>query len=456
MPSFFRSDEDVRIFFLKETNTADKKKKYSRLKTIFEQCVRRPGTKGNFFFHRKCATLGNKPILIMEPQGPVDRGIFQGGITKFGETLSGKFECTGTGFITLHVKKNLNEANKLKYGRDIRKVVKRVTGMMSSGGEDRVKIITPKDKERAAKEAAAEKKRLAEEARRRKLEERARRKLRREELARKKAEKRAMMAKKREESAAASSEAPKPRKRPKPKPERPKRERRTRKDAPKQKPKKEKKPKITPKVVEARWEAADTSQEGWLVSEARAQELEVASINISARAESLRNRAGAAYDTLQDSKSKLADLRESADKASSREKAEIKKAIKTEEERQKKLQLEFDRMNEQAIAMDEEAIRQSERLEAAREEAMQKQLAAAQARIAAAQAEQEVDAEDEAEPEDRELAERELAQAARQLQLARPSRASPAPSSRSPRRSRPSTISRSLASSATPATMSAR
>ena len=49
MPSFFRSAEDVRIFFLKETDTPEKKKQYDRLKTIFSQSIRRGGVKGSFW-----------------------------------------------------------------------------------------------------------------------------------------------------------------------------------------------------------------------------------------------------------------------------------------------------------------------------------------------------------------------------------------------------------------------
>jgi len=191
MPSFFRSAEDVRIFFLNETDTAEKKRKYARLKTIFSQCVRRPGTRGHFFFHRKSSSLGGAPILIFEPQGPVDRGIFQEGITRFGETLFGTFRCTAPGFIELEIKRNIAPANAIKYGRDIRDVIKGIAGIMQTGGDDRVKIITPKDKARIAREAADLKRKEADEARERRRLQNEERRLRREARQKSKADKKA-------------------------------------------------------------------------------------------------------------------------------------------------------------------------------------------------------------------------------------------------------------------------
>ena len=163
MPSFFRNDEDVRIFVLGEKDTPEKKKKHARLLTVFQQCVRRPGTKGQFFFQRRSTCLGGAPILIFEPQGPIDRGIFQGGISRFGETLQGTFRCTAPGYIELEVKTNLSAANAVKFSRAIRKVIKQVAGVMQTGGDERVRIITPGEKSRLAKEKqAAKKKALAE------------------------------------------------------------------------------------------------------------------------------------------------------------------------------------------------------------------------------------------------------------------------------------------------------
>lgn len=180
MPSYFRSDDDVRIFFLKELDTPQKKKKYARLKTFFVQSVRRPGTRGHFFFHRKCATLGGAPILIFEPQGPIDHGIFQGGITRFGETLFGTFRCTAPGYLELEVKKNISEANSLKFGRDMRRVIKRIAGIMQTGGDDRIRIVTPREKARVAREAAEKKRREAEALRERRRQLAEERRLKRE------------------------------------------------------------------------------------------------------------------------------------------------------------------------------------------------------------------------------------------------------------------------------------
>ena len=54
MPSFFRSDIDVKIVFdKKRVLTPEEKKQKKRLMIPFDQSVRRAGTKGNFFFHRK-------------------------------------------------------------------------------------------------------------------------------------------------------------------------------------------------------------------------------------------------------------------------------------------------------------------------------------------------------------------------------------------------------------------
>lgn len=162
MPSYFRSDDDVRMFFLKELDTPEKKKKYTRLKTLFVQSVRRPGTRGHFFYHRRSLSLGGAPILIFEPQGPIDYGIFQGGITRFGETLFGTFRCTAPGYIQLEIKKNLSDPNRLKFARDIRKAIKSISGIMQTGGDDRVIIITPRQKALKAREAAEKKRREVE------------------------------------------------------------------------------------------------------------------------------------------------------------------------------------------------------------------------------------------------------------------------------------------------------
>ncbi|MFT4976982.1 MAG: hypothetical protein ACI8S6_002887 [Myxococcota bacterium] len=154
MPSFFRTAEDVRIFFLQETDTLEKKRQYDRLKTIFVQSIRRAGVRGNFFFHRKCGSLGGAPILILEPQGPVDRGIFQEGITRFGETLSGTFHTTSPGHIVFETKKNVSDSSVNKYRREIRRLIAKMTGMMGSGGDDRIKIVTPAEKARRARAQA--------------------------------------------------------------------------------------------------------------------------------------------------------------------------------------------------------------------------------------------------------------------------------------------------------------
>lgn len=165
MPSFFRTAEDVRILFLRETDTPEKKKQYDRLKTIFAQSVRRGGVRGHFFFHRRSASLGGAPILILEPQGPVDRGIFQEGLTRFGETLSGTFHTPQPGHLVFETKKNLSEADALKYRRAIRRVIANITGMMASGGDDRIQIITPAHKAQRAREAAEARRADAEAAR---------------------------------------------------------------------------------------------------------------------------------------------------------------------------------------------------------------------------------------------------------------------------------------------------
>ena len=165
MPSFFRNAEDVRILFLSETDTPEKKRQYSRLKTIFTQCIRRSGARGSFFFHRRSPSLNNKPILILEPQGPVDRGIFQGGLTRFGETLSGTFHTPKPGHLVFETKKNISTSNITKFRREIRKLVASMTGMMSSGSDDRVQIITPAERARRAREQAAAKKQAATDAR---------------------------------------------------------------------------------------------------------------------------------------------------------------------------------------------------------------------------------------------------------------------------------------------------
>lgn len=154
MPSFFRTAEDVRIYFLGLTNTPERKKQHRRLDTIYRQCVRRSGTRGHFFFHRRCATLKGRPILILEPQGRVDRGIFQEGITRFGETLSGRFRCPRPGYLILVVDRGVNPANAVKYSRLIRRIIAALTGMMTSGGDDRVIIRTAEQDARMAQREA--------------------------------------------------------------------------------------------------------------------------------------------------------------------------------------------------------------------------------------------------------------------------------------------------------------
>ncbi|MDG1479466.1 MAG: hypothetical protein P8R54_07740 [Myxococcota bacterium] len=415
MPSFFRSDVDVKIVFDKSRSlTSEEKAQKKRLMIPFDQSVRRAGTKGNFFFARKNATVGG-PILILEPQGPVDRGIFQGGITRFGEILNGTFECPKPGFLILYIKKNINEANKLKFGRDIRKAIKKATGMMTSGGEDRITIITPKDKERTAREAATEKKRLAAVVRERKEQQNAQRKLKREELKHRRAEKRAEKA--RQAAATSKSTAAQPdqpdkklrtrRVRPKPRREKP---------APEAKPKP--KPVVTPQQVEARWEAADTCQEGWLESESRAHELEATTISISAQAVLHREEAAASLDALEKSTKHLHDLREALKRAGGRAKFDLQKEIVREEAKEAVLKVRTAKLNEIAIATEEKATQQSEALESAREEALAKQIEAAQARLAAAKTEQEAASGEGGNAEVSEATARELADAEHQLVLA--------------------------------------
>ncbi|MFT5680115.1 MAG: hypothetical protein ACI8RZ_001020 [Myxococcota bacterium] len=151
MPSFFRTAEDVRIYFLGLTNTPERKKQHRRLDTVYRQCIRRAGTRGHFFFHRRCSSLKGRPFLILESQGPVDRGIFQEGITRFGETLSGTFECPKPGYLILVVHRSVNAANVSKYSRIMRKLIAQLTGMMTSGGDDRVIIRTAEQAARMAK-----------------------------------------------------------------------------------------------------------------------------------------------------------------------------------------------------------------------------------------------------------------------------------------------------------------
>lgn len=274
MPSFFRSAEDVRIFFLNETDTPEKKRQYSRLKTIFEQCVRRPGARGSFFFHRKSGSLGGAPILIFEPQGPVDRGIFQEGITRFGETLFGTFHCTATGYIELEVKKNLSDANALKYSRDIRKAIKRIAGIMQTGGDDRVQIITPREKARRAREAAEQKRREAEEARER-----------RRRQAEQRSIKRAL--KKDRKAAAAQIEAEKAR--------------RAKVDAQKPPPAEEKK---SPRQLRReKEEEAEAAQIERLQKEAEASEADGEAVEATAAAEDARDLAAELAEQLQQARS---------------------------------------------------------------------------------------------------------------------------------------------------------
>jgi len=418
MPSFFRSDVDVKIVFDKSRSlTSEEKAQKKRLMIPFDQSVRRAGTKGNFFFARKNATVGG-PILILEPQGPVDRGIFQGGITRFGEILNGTFECPKPGFLILYIKKNINEANKLKFGRDIRKAIKKATGMMTSGGEDRITIITPKDKERAARAAAAEKKRLAAAVRERKQQQNAQRKLKREEMKRRRVEKRAEKAR----AAATTSERAAPQddkssKKPESRRARPKARREKPAPGAKAKPKPKPKPVVTPQQVEAKWEAADTHQEGWLESESKAHEMEAAAISISAQTASVRDRAEASADALQQSRDHLHALREGIKKAGGRAKVDLQKEIEREVAKEAALKENVAALNDIVAELDEKASRQSDALEAAREEAMALQIEAAAARLAAAKAEQE-SANDGDGAEATEAVAREVADAERQLTLA--------------------------------------
>ena len=162
MPSYFNSGEAVRVFFTKETKTAEQKKMYNKLLRIWSRAVRVGGTKGGFYYQRSCSTLKGKAILIFEPQGGVDNGIFQE-ISKIGETLEGKFVCTKNGYIELHVQKESNESTRLKYSRSIRKIIASISGIMSGGSDDRVSIITPKVKAQRIKEKQLQKKREQEE-----------------------------------------------------------------------------------------------------------------------------------------------------------------------------------------------------------------------------------------------------------------------------------------------------
>jgi len=165
MPSYFRSARDVRIVFAGEVETPEDRKQQKRLLTLFKQSVRRAGGRGNFFFQRKATSLGGAPILILEPQGPIDRGIFQDGISRFGETLTGTFHTPKPGYLVLEPKANVPDSSVRKYSRDIRRIVARFTGMMGSGGDDRVTIITPKEKARRARAEAAARREEASQAR---------------------------------------------------------------------------------------------------------------------------------------------------------------------------------------------------------------------------------------------------------------------------------------------------
>lgn len=162
MPSYFNSEEAIKVFFAKETDTAEKKKMYRKLHGIWTRAVRVGGTKGSFYYQRSCSSIKGKPILIFEPQGGIDRGLFQE-ISRFGEVLEGKFVCLKNGYIELHVSKDLNQSNLLKYARSIRSVIADVSGIMSGGGDDRVTIVTPRVKANKAKS-----KRLAEQKKREK------------------------------------------------------------------------------------------------------------------------------------------------------------------------------------------------------------------------------------------------------------------------------------------------
>jgi hypothetical protein len=162
MPSYFNSEEAIRVFFMKETNTAEQKKLYNKLLRIWSRAVRVGGTKGGFYYQRSCSTIKGKAILIFEPQGGVDNGIFQE-ISRIGETLEGRFVCTKNGYIELHIQKDLNDSNLIKYSRSIRKIIASISGIMSGGSDDRVKIITPKVKARKLKEEQLQKQRIREE-----------------------------------------------------------------------------------------------------------------------------------------------------------------------------------------------------------------------------------------------------------------------------------------------------
>ncbi|MFT5686490.1 MAG: hypothetical protein ACI8RZ_007446, partial [Myxococcota bacterium] len=319
-------------------------------------------------------------------------------------------------FLILYVKKNISESNKLKFGRDIRKAIKKATGMMTSGGEDRIKIVTPKDKELAARAAATEKKQLAAEARERKEQQNAQRKIKREELKLKRAEKRAQKAERAQTESTEEARTEAPRKAEKSrKTEKPRRERTPRAEKPEPEPK----PVVTPEQVEARWEEAGTTQEGWLESEAKAQDLEANAISVGARAEAFRDQADESQEALEGSTKHLHDLREALKKAGGRAKFDLQKEIAREETKKQTLQAEFQRLNEAALALEAETSQQTEALAQAREEAMVKQVEAAEARLEAAKAEQESASEDDDDPEASEETAREIADAARQLAVAK-------------------------------------
>ncbi|MEL6343245.1 MAG: hypothetical protein AAFV53_08910 [Myxococcota bacterium] len=292
MPSFFRTADDVRIMFGSGPEDAEEKKQKRRLRKIFEQCVRRPGTRGNFFFHKKCASIGGKPILIMEPQGPVDRGIFQEGITRFGETLSGTFECPKTGYLILEVKKNLSTANALKYSRFIRRTVGRVAGIMNSGGDDRVEIITPKIKADRAREAAEEKRRQAEEAK----------------------EKRRLLAERRKQARAERALRAKEKKQPKKRVKKPHRQKPPVEAAPVKKPRidktttKKEKARIEVAYIERLHDRADEIQARREELEAEIEDAMASSLEASADAEEARDAVDEATDALRIAEAELSQL----------------------------------------------------------------------------------------------------------------------------------------------------
>ena len=60
MPSYFNSGEAVRVFFTKETKTAEQKKMYNKLLRIWSRAVRVGGTKGGFYYQRSCSTIKGK------------------------------------------------------------------------------------------------------------------------------------------------------------------------------------------------------------------------------------------------------------------------------------------------------------------------------------------------------------------------------------------------------------